>query len=95
MTYKTLNERCIKAEFFFFLFLRKNIFWGYSIEAPRILLHVGAFNEYPQHIITVVLKILCGVLLISIHNIYVVQVLLMRTHNIFLCRNEEKVNIFG
>ena len=31
---------------FFFLFLRKNICCGYSLEAPR----GGASNEYPQHI---------------------------------------------
>ena len=29
----------------FFLFLKENIFCGYSLEAP----HWGASNEYPQH----------------------------------------------
>ena len=31
--------------FVFFLFLHKNIFCGYSLEAP----HRGTSNEYPQH----------------------------------------------
>ena len=30
---------------YFFLFLHKNIYCGYSLEAP----YRGASNEYPQH----------------------------------------------